>query len=801
MNTTYTTTEHKQSSFDLKQEFFKYLPFWYYFVIGLIISMVSINLYLRYQSNIYQSKTIIKLLDDTNSDFKMPTSGVNFFMRSKINIENEKEIIKSNRLIGQVVRELQLFNEFFSEGKIKVSEVYGSSIPSVEWIGNDERISQFSGAWELTYDKNGYFFGTDKKRRSYQTVYLIDNIPMRVIAPISTPSTRKTIILKKITLKQAIVKLKSNIEVSLIGEESELLEISTKGPIVEKNNAVLNKLNEVFDRDGREDKQRVFKKTIDFVNSRFEYLFRELDTIELNKANYKRKERLSFIEGDANSLLATKTESFSEFEKSKTQFLLSEIIFKALDEVKKNELLPANIGLEEMKVNSLIEDYNKIVLESQKIIERAGKNHPSVAKLTDIQDNLKQNIKTSLDTYKEILKIKIQSINNIKGIQENQYAALPYQEKTIRSIERQQKIKETLYLLLLQKREEASINLAITNPSIKIVDEAIAIPTPLSPKRSLFYLIAFVLGLVVPFGLIFVYYLFDTKIHRKEDIERELNGVPILADIPFIEEKSKIVVKNSHSVLSEAFRILVANLNYVLPQKTSAEGIAIFVSSSVKGEGKTFVASNLALSLAALGKKVIILGTDLRNPQLHKALETKKEHLGLVNLLIDDQLVYKDCAVSEAINGVALDIIYSGEIPPNPTEILSNGRLESVMDELKQDYDYVIVDTAPTLLVADTSIITKYAEVSLYLVKANYTEKQILPFIANLKEQNKILNPYIIFNNVGQNEGYGKGYAYSYKYKYNYNYGYGYGYGFNTIQTSTWKKIKLLTTQLFKIKK
>ena len=177
---------------------------------------------------------------------------------------------------------------------------------------------------------------------------------------------------------------------------------------------------------------------------------------------------------------------------------------------------------------------------------------------------------------------------------------MPYQEKTIRSIERQQKIKETLYLLLLQKREEANINLAITNPSIKIVDEAIAIPTPLSPKRSLFYLIAFVLGLVIPFGLIFVYYLFDTKIHRKEDIERELNGVTILADIPFIEEKSKIVVKNSHSVLSEAFRILVANLNYVLPQKTTAEGIAIFVSSSVKGEGKTFFASNLALSLAAL---------------------------------------------------------------------------------------------------------------------------------------------------------------------------------------------------------
>lgn len=801
MDTHFTTTENQQSTFDLKQEIFKYLPFWYWFVIGVVVALISASLYLRYQSNIYQSKTIIKLLDDSNSEFKMPTSGVNFFMRSKINIENEKEIIKSNRLIGQVVRELQLYNQFFSEGKIRVAEEYGSFIPTIYWIGDQNKIDTFSGSWEITYDATGYIWNGDGKRRSYGVVYDVEQIAMKVVEPSVLFKNTRTLMVKKSTFDDAVSRLKSNINVELVGEESELLAISTSGPIIEKNDAILNTLNAVFDRDGREDRQLIFKKTIDFVNSRFEYLFKELDTIELNKANFKRDQKLSFIEGDAGTLLATKTESFSQYEKAKTQSMLSDIIITALKDVKDNELLPANIGLEEMQVNELVKQYNDVVLEAQKVIANAGEKHPSVAKLTGIQQNLKNSIKYSLLAYQKVLATNIQSIDKLKDMQENQYAALPYQEKTIRAIERQQKIKETLYLLLLQKREEASINLAIVNPSIKIVDEAIANKMPLSPKRGVVYLLAFSLGLLVPFGILFVYYLFDTKIHRKEDIERELNGVPILADIPFIDEKSKIVVKNSHSVLSEAFRILVANLNYVLPQKTTAEGIAIFVSSSVKGEGKTFVASNLALSLAALGKKVIIVGTDLRNPQLHKALKTKKERLGLVNLLIDDQLVYNDCAVSVTINGVALDIIYSGEIPPNPTEILSNGRLESVLDELKQDYDYVIVDTAPTLLVADTSIITKYAEVTLYLVKANYTEKQILPFIANLKEQNKILNPYIIFNNVGQNEGYGKGYAYSYKYKYNYNYGYGYGYGFNSIQTSTWKKIKFLTTQLFKIKK
>jgi capsular exopolysaccharide synthesis family protein len=785
--------ENKQEQFDLKSEIFKYLPFWYWFVIGVVIALVTATLYLRYQNNVYQSKAIIKLLDDTSSDFKMPTSGVNFFMRSKINIENEKEIIKSNRLLSKVVQELQLYNQFFVEGKIRVSEEYGEHLPNIHWIASDEKIENYRGTWQITYNNNGYVWDDDGVRRKYNQIYDIDGIAMQVVAPNQLHTTSKTMTVSKIPLSNAVTQLKGNVNVGLLGEESELLEISITGSVIEKNNAILNTLNDVFDRDGREDKQRVFKKTIDFVNARFEFLFKELDTIELNKANYKREQKLSFLEGDAESLLITKTASFSEYEQAKTQSLLSDIIIVALKEVKDNELLPNNIGLEEMQVNELVKQYNEVVLEAQKVIANAGDNHPSVAKLIGIQKNLKDNIKYSLKAYQKILDTKIQSIEKIKAMQENQYAALPYQEKIIRSIERQQKIKETLYLLLLQKREEASINLAITNPSIKIVDDAIANTTPLSPKRSVTYLLAFVLGLLIPFAIIFVYYLFDTKIHIKKTIEDGLDGIPVLSEIPFIEDKAKTVQKNDRSVLSEAFRILVANLNFVIPFDVNNTPV-IFVSSTVKGEGKTFVASNLALTLASLGKKVVIVGTDLRNPQLHKALQTKREKLGLVNLLIDSKTSLVDCISHEMIHDIALDIIYSGDIPPNPTEILANGRFSIVLEELKQLYDYIIVDTAPTLLVADTTIITKYADAILYLIKANYTDKQILPYINNLKKQNKIDNTYIIFNNVGQNEGYGKGYAYSYQY----NYGYGYGYGINAILPTRFYKIKQLIRKIIK---
>jgi capsular exopolysaccharide synthesis family protein len=787
------TTEIKdtKTTFDLKQEIFKFLPFWYWFVIGVIIALLTAKIYLRYQNNMYQSQTVVKLLDDANSDFKMPSSGVSFFFRNKINIENEKEIIKSNRLLEKVVLELQLYNQFFAEGQIAVVENYGPKLPIIKWVGTTEKVNNFKGSWQITYNNAGYIW--ENKKRKYNQIYDIEGIAMQVIAPEVLSKSSITLSLKKVPLNSAVASLKGKINIGLLGKESELLQITTSGPLIDKNNQILDKLTDVFDRDGREDRQRIFKKTIDFVNTRFEYLFKELDTIELNKANYKSDQKISFIEADSGILLSSKTGTFSEFEQAKTQSILSDIIIVALKEVKDNELLPTNIGLEEMQINDLVKQYNVVVLEAQKVITNAGENHPSVEKLISIQKNLKNNIRYSLKAYQKILDTKIQAIDKIKAIQEFQYAAVPYQEKEIRSIERQQKIKETLYLLLLQKREEASINLAITNPSIKIVDPATASNSPLSPKRSIIYLTALLLGIIIPFGIIFICYLFDTKIHRKETIEAELEDITVLSEIPCIVKDAVIINKNDRSTLSEAFRILVANLNFIIPLKIKSNPV-IFITSTVKGEGKTFVAANLALTLSSLGKKVILVGTDLRNPQLHKTLNIEKNTKGLVDLLISSDLSYKDLTIKTTVNEISLDVILSGSIPPNPTEILANGELEFLFEELKQAYDYVIVDTAPTLLVADTTIIAKYADVFLYVIRANFSDKQILPYINNLKKQNKIKNTSIIFNNVGQNEGYGRGYAYAYQY----NYGYGYGYDNNTILPSRFNRMKRVLKKIIK---
>jgi len=794
MNIVENSSDIKQEdSFNLKQEVLKYLPYWYWFVVGVVLALVTATLYLRYQNNVYESKTIIKLLDDSNSDFKMPTNGVNFFLRNKVNIENEKEIIKSNRLLSKVVTELELCNVFTEEGKIKTSEVYGHFVPKIKWIGQEEKINNFTGNWSVKLDQYGYFWNGENKKREYNKIYDIEGIAMQLSKPLYIQKSERVFSIRKIRLEDAVASLKSALQVNLLGEESELLELKMTGSIIEKNNAILNKLNEVFDRDGQEDKQRIFRKTIDFVNSRFEYLFKELDTIELNKADYKRNQKLSFIEGDSQMLLTTKTETSSEYEKAKTQSLLSDIIIKALKEVKVNELLPTNIGLDEMNVNELIKQYNEIVLQSQKNIKSGGENHPKVQQLIGMQMNLKENIKYSLKAYQNILLARIQEIDKIKIQQDYQYSVLPYQEKMIRSIERQQKIKETLYLLLLQKREEASINLAIVNPSIKIVDAAMANRTPLSPKRGLIFMLAFGLGLLVPFAILFVYYLFDNKLHTREALESRLEHISIIAEIPFILERQKLIKVNDRSVLSEAFRILIANLNFVTPFTANKPPI-IYVSSSIKGEGKTFTSVNLALTFASLNKKVILIGADLRNPQIHKMLKSKRSKVGLINYLIDPNLNHLNCVDKLKVNDINLDVIFSGEIPPNPSEIISNGRFGHLLDELKKEYDYIIVDTPPTLLVADTILISKYADLTLYIVKANYTQKNVLNFINTLNQQNKIKNASIVFNNVGANEGYGKGYAYSYKY----NYGYSYNYDHDAANALIPKWRKLM--QILKLK-
>jgi capsular exopolysaccharide synthesis family protein len=584
--------------------------------------------------------------------------------------------------------------------------------------------------------------------------------------------------------------LASSIAIEYVGKQSEILSISLNGEDKIKIKSTVNTLLDVFDIDGIKDRQIVSQKTIDFVNDRFEYLFNELDSIEGKKANFKVQNEISFLEGDAGVLLQKKYESQSELVKATTQIALSGLMTAAINKSKNFEILPANIGIDNAEVNQLVGIYNELILKRDKLLlSTAGESNPLVQELSLSAQQVKENIKASIKGYQNVLELNRNQLSKISAQESSKYSTVPGKEKTIRSIERQQNIKETLYVLLLQKREEAAINLAITSPSIKIIDFAIVKNAPISPKRQMIYLVAFMLGLLVPIGIIFVYYLFDTKVHTKADVVALVPTIPVIAEIPYIASENKMVRFLDRSVLSEAFRILRTNINFILPINETDNGSVLFVTSTIKGEGKTFVSLNTAITLSTLNKKVVLVGADLRNPQLHKQLNlTRANYKGVANYLHDTVINIDDIKVSDVTNNLKFDIIFSGTIPPNPSELLSNGRFELLLNELKKQYDYVIVDTAPTLLVTDTTLITHLADAILYVSRANFTDRKLFGYISELKKLNNIKNIGIILNNVGDNKGYG--YGYSYRYSYNYGYGYGYSSDENKRDLTFFQKIK-----------
>ena len=781
--------ENQSTSIDIKELLFQYLVYVHWIVLGGVIALVSAFFYLRYAQESYQASNVIKILDNNNSGFKMPSDAMPFFSRSKVNLENETEVLQSSLLMERVVADLDLQNTYYTLGKIKETEVGPTAPFYIQWHGSETVVDKIRATIEVELTSKGYYLSGQSDLKLYGKPYSYKNTSFTlVLKPTVTLPIAGNYKIRKVKKEVAVQAVKSLVAVTPVGKQSELLRLTVTANNAQKAADIANKLAAVFDQDGIRDRQLVHKKTIDFVNERFGFLFRELDSIENNKANYKQGQRIADFAADAGALLATKSGTNMELNQAKTQMVLSEILIETLSKAPQEELLPANIGLEQVEVAALIDKYNDLILKQQKLLKSVGENDPSVLALRSAQVDLKNNIKASLSTYKKVLQSKVSAVSQISASQTNQYAALPFQEKAIRSIERQQEIKETLYIILLQKREEAAVNLAITNPSIKMVDYAKASDEPVSPKRAIVYLAALLFGVGLPLGLLYLYFLLDTKIHNKNDVTAVVKDIPVIAEIPHIAEASKLVKYLDRSILSEAFRMLRTNLNFLLKDPQSSQ--VLFTTSTIKGEGKTFVSMNLAITLSALGKKVVLVGADLRNPQLHKMLQTSKHQKGVTNYLHDTITTVSDIIQDGKQYNLKCDLIFSGAIPPNPAELLSNGRFELLLEELKKVYDIVVVDTAPTLLVTDTSLIANLSDVIVFVIRANHTEKNLLHFINELKAHGKIKNAGIVLNNVGEQKGYGYKYGYSYSYKYNYGYGYGYNADAHKKHRSLFSRIK-----------
>jgi capsular exopolysaccharide synthesis family protein len=362
------------------------------------------------------------------------------------------------------------------------------------------------------------------------------------------------------------------------------------------------------------------------------------------------------------------------------------------------------------------------------------------------------------------LRINQENLRRRAGVIGSQISRIPGQERQVRGIERQQNIKESLYLFLLQKREENTLELSVTGPKAKIVDSASSSGGSITPSPKIVLGIAMILGLLLPFTIIRSKELLNDKIMAREDLEKLNNDIPIVGELPSIGKKAaELITGNDRSVLAEAFRILSANLHFLnLEHKEPNRGISIFVTSTIQGEGKTFVATNLAITLALTGKKVILVGGDLRNPQLQRYQENLNKVLGVTDYLVNDKQKLKHLYQNTELNE-HLMILPSGSIPPNPAELLQSNRLSTMFAELEQDFDYIVVDTAPALLIADTFLINKYAALTLYVARAGFTKRKLMNFAVEAKETGKLKHMSLVLNDVPlMNLGYGSRYGYTY---------------------------------------
>ena len=762
---------------DLKKVLSRYLQYWPWFLLSMLITMGSAYFYLRYAPRIYQSVSKIKVLDE-DQGLELPTAGI-FLNRSNINLENETEILTSYIMLEKVVKRLNLNTEVYEVGRIQTSQI--EALPFNFEIKEDSMGMKGVSTYNIQINNNNFTITQEEKNEtiiisghnSYATKH---NLPFELQIQNDVEkefSMGKEFRVSIQSVKMSVLKLKRNIQVAAIGDGSDILSLSLSGESSALSESTLNTLMTVFNDDGINDRQLVSERTINFIDDRFVFLAKELDSIEINYQGFKEQNDIIDIASDVSIGQKQRSVSEQKLFELENQLALTILLKKSLTGTNDSQLLPSNIGLENQGLNSLIFDYNKLLIERSKLSNSAGENNPTLRFLANSALELKMSLNESLDNYLKQLTVSKQQYEERSAKFLGKVSDIPEKERLLKNIVRQQQIKESLYILLLQKREEAAINLAITEPSIKVVEYALSSSTPIFPKKNIVYVGAVLAGLLLPFGFLYLMFMLDTKVHTRDDIEKVTTNIPILAEIPEIKKKGSLLFNNPNatSVLAESFRILSANVDYVIPKNDdNSKGKVIFSTSTIKGEGKTFVSLNLSLALASLNKKVLLIGADMRNPQIHTYFGTSKNQLGLSSYLNDASANWKELLMTGFDKHPKHYTMLSGAIPPNPAHLLTNGRFEQLLAEARTEFDYVIVDTAPTILVTDTLLISKFADVTLFLTKANYTDKKLLKFSKELSESGKIKNMAYVMNSVGA------GKSYSYGYGYGYNYGYSYGY-------------------------
>lgn len=761
--------QEKEEDFNLKLFLLKYLRYWYWFVIALVVSLCAAFFYLQFTTPIYKVTASILIKDE-----KKGMGGGNemlkeleLFNGNKI-VENEMEVLKSRSLMEKVVDDLNLSVSYYEEGTYRDSELFQQSPVTIN----------YTQLQDVAYDKPLYIKMVDNQHfellddgqkvvGSYIYTQPISSVYGRFRVFLSKPKTPKgTLIKVRFSHKESLIgALIAQIQVELINQKSTVLLLSTETSVPEKGKAILAKLLDAYTFSALEDKNLEASNTLRFIEDRLKLITGELTIVEKDVESYKTSQGITDLSTEANLFLEKVKENDTKLNEVDIQLKVLEGVERYLQSGQ-GTVAPASLMVTDPILTSFIEKLSELELQKEKLARTVLPGNPFLETLNTQISNTKQAIRESVNNQKNGLLVTKASLAGLNKRFEGSISRIPRKEREFVTIQRQQNIKENLYLLLLQKREETALSYASTVTDSRLVDRPYSTPGPIKPNNKLIYLVALLLGIVLPAAVMNIKELLNDRVQSRKEIESE-TGLPVFGEIALKpkEIKTNLLDVQSRTFIAEQFRLLRTNLQYINPDNKH-KGNVILLTSSTSGEGKSFITLNLAISIATLGKRVAVLELDMRKPKLTKYLGLTRDK-GISNFLAgaaDPMEIAKKTDIEN------LFLASCGPLPPNPAELLSNGKMETLLATYREYFDYILLDTPPVGLVTDALILAPYIDTCFYIVRHEVTVKKDLTILSDLKKFNKFKSINVIFNGVN--------YRNSQEYRYGYGYGYKYGKGY-----------------------
>ena len=771
---------------DIKELLLKYIVYWKWFVVSVIVCLLGAFLYLKTVMPVFRVASSIMIKDESKggtvaSELTL-MKGVDLMGNSLT--ENEMEVLTSKSLIRDVVKAIDGNIVYITENMMTKRDVYDQSavVFDQSQFRADELISPYlfelTSEDSLSFNLKMIYRGEDVMEEKVDTFpYVITTDQGKLIVNIREGHTLGELKKMNVSVNNPISMARSflgRLNVSPASKFSAVLKLSISETNPKRGADFLDKLVELYNLNAIEDKNKVAMNTSVFIEERIKIISKELGSSEREIESYKKREGLTDISSNANLFMKEGTDYERKQVENETQLNLIRFLREYMSE--ENKVLPTNIGISDAALLSQISKYNELLLDRNRLLRTTSESNPVVLSKNAMIEALHDNIKTLIANLEDGILIMQKDLDKQAQKYKAQVGNVPTQESRYVEIDRQRQIQSSLFLILLQKREENALAMAATTNKAKIIDESLADPSPISPKRNLIYLVALILGFAIPIAILYIRDLFNVTFSSSADLERmKLTDLPVLAELPDFTKLKSVKEEDKR----EAFRLLRTNVRFMMDEKRKV----VLITSSIFGEGKTFVSANLAISFSMLGKKTLLIGADLRNPRLGEIFKRQKEEGLSTYLSGGEKDIHK--LITHVPDNQNLDVLFAGPIPPNSAELLSRDSMDTLMVQLRQEYEYIVFDTAPVGLVTDALVLSRVADITLYVSRADYTNKQYLAIINQLAAEEKFPNVSLLVNAVDQESkryGYGR-YGYGYGHYGHYGYGYGnYGYSSSAVE-------------------